>query len=84
MDDVLAELEWGGASDVLPGGPLRGARDGAEQPDGGVGAQLGGADRQRDGHEDGLVKLPLPGLHSDNLAHLVRAQYSAGYHSTEQ
>ena len=72
VDHVLADLHWCGVRHVRPGCALGGARDGAEQPDGGVGAELAAADRQRDGHEDGLVELPLPGLHGHHPAHLTQ------------
>ena len=75
VDHVLADLHGCGVGHVRPGGALGGARDGAEQPDGGVGAQLGGAaaaGRQRDGDEDGLVELPLPRLHGNHPAHLTQ------------
>ena len=72
VDHVLADLHGCGVGHVRPGCALGGARDGAEQADGGVGAELAAADRQRDGHEDGLVELPLPGLHGHQPAHLTQ------------
>ena len=72
---VLADLHWCGVGHVSPGCSLGGAGDRAEQPDGGVGAELGGTDRQRDGDEDGLVELPLPRLHGHHPAHLAQGCY---------
>ena len=72
VDHVLADLHGCGVGHVCPGCSLCGAGDRAEQPDVGVGAELGGADRQRDGHEDGLVELPLPRLHGHHPAHLAQ------------
>ncbi len=50
---------------------LRRAGDRAEEPQAAaLVVDLAGGARQRDGHEDGLMELPLPGLHRHDPAHL--------------